>query len=83
MTFSLANYNSGLRYKTLTTRAWAVTGNTDTVTDANVHPNSIIEIQNLSQFVGPWWVTVTQGQFVVNSANSETATTTTYTYIIL
>lgn len=72
-----------LSQKQLNTRLWGTTGTTDTVTDAYVHPNSFVAIQNTSAFVGPWYVTVSQGSFVVTSANSETATTTTYSYIIL
>lgn len=72
-----------LALKTVNTRLWATGGNTDTVTDPYVHTNSMILINNTSAFVGPWYVTVSQGSFIVTSANSETATTTTYSYIVL
>jgi hypothetical protein len=73
-----------LQFKTINTRVWATTGNTDVVTDAYVDSNSLIDIMNTSAFVGPWYITINPGTgFTVTSANSETATTTTYSYIIL
>jgi hypothetical protein len=69
--------------KTVNTRVWQTTGTTDTVTDEYVHPNSIIVINNTSAYVGPWSIAVSQGSFTITSGNSETQTTTTYSYIVL
>ena len=74
-----------LRVKTVNTRLWKTTGNTDTVTDSYVSLNSVIEIMNTSAFQGQWYVSnLNPGVgFTITSTNSETATTTTYSYIIL
>ncbi len=77
---SPANYSPYLRSKVLTSQTWTTTGNTHTVTDANVHSNSLIEIMNTSARNGLWYVTVTEGQFIITSSDSESATTTTFVY---
>lgn len=69
-----------LRGKTLVSQAWATNGNTHTVTDANVHSNSLIVLQNTSARNGLWYVTVSEGSFVITSSDSESATTTTFVY---
>lgn len=68
--------------KTVNTRQWATLGNTDSVTDEYCYTNSVIYIMNTSTYAGNWYVTVSEGSFVVTSSNSE-ATTVTYSYIIL
>jgi len=70
-------------YKTVNTQEWATTGNTDTVTDSYVHSNSVVVIMNTSAHAGLWYVTVSEGSFVVTSSDAESATTTTYSYIVL
>lgn len=77
---SPANYSPYLRSKTLTSQTWTTTGNTHTVSDANVHANSLLVIQNTSARNGLWYVTVTEGQFIITSSDSESATTTTFVY---
>lgn len=73
-----------LKYKTVNTRVWATTGNTDVVADTYVTANSIIDLMNTSAYVGPWFITLNPGVgFTVTSSNSETATTTTYSYVIV
>lgn len=77
---SPANYVPYLRTKTLTSQAWTTTGNTHTVTDANVHSNSLIVFAHTSAYNGLWYLTVTEGQFIITSSDSESATTTTFVY---
>lgn len=79
---SLANYSPFLRYKTLPAGVWSTTGNTDTITNPNIHSNSLIVIMNTSARAGNWYVTVTEGQAVITSSDSESAGTT-YTFLIL
>lgn len=64
------------------TRTWGTTGNTDTVTDATVHPGSAILVTPTSTPAGTWKVVVAQGSFVVTSSDSESAGLT-YNYRIL
>lgn len=81
-----ANYEPFLRYKgavTSITRTWATTGNTDTVTNVNVHSNSVVVVNPVaSQPAGLWKIVVSEGQFVVTSTDSE-ANTLTYNYLVL
>lgn len=74
-----------LQYKILNTQLWAITGNTDAVTDPYVFSNSIILIMPTSAYAGRWYVTIPAagGSFTVTSSASEAATTTTYSYIVL
>lgn len=81
-TNTAARYSPFLAYKSAITQTWATTGNTDTVTNANVHSNSVVIPVPTSQQNGLWYVTVTEGQFVVTSSDSESAGLT-YTYIVL
>ncbi len=73
-----------LATKVVNTQIWLTTGNTDVVADPYIRANSIVSFMNTSAFVGPWWVTniVPGVSFTVTSANSETQTTTTYSYIL-
>lgn len=74
-------YSPALTYIPATVRAWASTGNTDTVTDDAVQSGSFIDLMPTSSFAGRWYVSsVAQGSFTVTSTSSETATTTTYKY---
>lgn len=77
---SPANYSPYLRYKSLTSIAWETTGNTMTITDENVHTNSLIVIMNTSARNGLWYVTASEGSFTITSSDSESATTTTFVY---
>ena len=80
---TLADFLPFLRYKAVVSRTWATTGNIDTVTDGDVKANSHICIQRTSLSVGQWYVTVSNGSFVVTSSDVESATNTTYNYLIL
>ena len=68
--------------KTVNTKVWLTTGNTDVVVDPYIFSNSFVDIVPTSSFTGPWWITMGEGTFTVNSANSENSGTT-YSYIIL
>lgn len=63
------------------TRVWLTTGNTDTVTDASVHPGDCIIVTPTITPNGFWQVVVSQGSFVVTSTDPEDAGTT-YNYFI-
>lgn len=77
---SPANYSPYLRAKVLTSQTWTTTGNTNTVTDANVHANSLIVLNNTSIPNGLWKIVVSEGSFTITSSDSESATTTTFVY---
>lgn len=91
-------YDPALLYVSPVTRAWATTGNTDTVTDYNIVSASQIIIMNTSAYAGRWYISnitptstsvvngnnvVTAGSFTVTSSSSETQTTTLYEYTII
>jgi hypothetical protein len=78
-----ADYNPSLRYDAEDSTTWTTTGNTDTVTDVNVKATSIIVIMHTSAYEGNWYVTPAAGSFTVTSSDVETATDTTYKYLIL
>lgn len=78
-----AQYQPGMQNVSKPVRSWATSGNTDTVIDATVHPNSAILVTPTSANpAGFWKIVVSQGQFVVTSSDSESAGLT-YTYRIL
>jgi len=79
---SLANYSPFLRNKTLPSGSWTTTGNTDTITNPNIHSNSFIQVMPTSAYAGRWYYTVTEGQCVITSSDPESAGTT-YTFLIL
>lgn len=57
-------------------RVWGTTGNTDTVIDASVHPGNCIVVTSVKGSVvqnGIFSITISQGQFVVTSTDSESA----------
>ena len=94
MAQSPQEYAPNLTYVGPVTRAWASTGNTDTVTDDSVQATSQVVIMNTSARAGNWYVSnitptsstggvVTSGSFTVTSSSSETATITTYKYILI
>ncbi len=74
---SPANYSPYLRGKTLTTQTFT-TGNTQVITDANVHSNSLIVIQNISVPAGRWGIAVSEGTFTITSSDGESAATFVY-----
>ncbi len=78
----LANYLPFLRYKNVSTGAFAG-GNSVTVADPSVAANSVISFHATSQPAGIWYVSSqTAGTgFVITSSDSETSTS--FRYIIL
>jgi len=81
--YDQADYLPSLKYDDRTSQAWTTTGNTHTVTNAHVKANSQIVIMKTSASAGQWYVTVSAGSFVITSSDVETATTTTFKYLIL
>ena len=78
-----AQYHPDMQNVSKPVRTWETTGNTDTVYDATVHPNSAVLVTPTSATpAGFWKIVVSQGQFVVTSSDSESAGLT-YTYRIL
>jgi hypothetical protein len=80
---NIAHYLPAFKYCDRDSQSWTTTGNTHTVTNAHVDANSQIVIMNTSVKAGNWYVTVSQGSFTITSSDVETATTTTFNYIIL
>mgnify|MGYP001560667266 CR=1 FL=1 len=79
----LPDYLPFLRYKALTSQSWTTTGNTHTVTDGDVKANSLIVIMNTAAYVGKWHIAVSNGSFTITSSDVETATSTTFVYLVL
>lgn len=76
-------YDPALLNVTTPTRTWLTTGNTDTVIDASVHPSSNVIVTPVNNTpAGFWKLTISQGQFIVTSSDSESAGQT-YNYFIL
>lgn len=74
---SPANYSPYLRGKTLVSNTFT-SGNTQVVTDANVHRNSLLVVMPTSQPAGVWFYTVTEGSFTITSSDAESGTTFVY-----
>ena len=55
-----------------------VSGNTKTVTDANVKANSVVFIMHTSAWVGHWYITVSAGSFLITSSDAENNATFKY-----
>lgn len=62
-------------------RLWSISGNSDTVIDASVHPGNCVIVTPVTTPNGFWQVVVTQGSFTVTSTDSEDANTP-YNYFI-
>lgn len=80
-----AQYMPSMQNIAITTRIWGTTGQTDTVTDASVHPGSCIVVTAVAGTpaqAGFWKIVVSQGSFVVTSTDQETAGLT-YNYRIV
>lgn len=78
-----SQYDPAMQNGASCTRIWLTTGNTDTVTDASVHPSSTLVITPTGATpAGFWKVVVSQGSFVVTSSDSESAGLT-YNYAVL
>lgn len=88
-------YEVGEFYVAPISRAWVLTGNTDTVTDESITSGTMVLIMNTTAYAGRWYVSnitptstsvvngnnvITPGTFTVTSSSSETQTTTLYKY---
>ena len=74
-----------LALKTINTTTWGSTANTCTITDAYIHPNSVVIAYvtgTSAQAAGRWSYTVTQGQVVITSSDGESSTLP-ISYIVL
>jgi len=67
------NYDPALSNIPVTTQTWGTTGNTETITDASIHPTSAILVTPTSIPAGFWKVVVAQGSAVITSSDSESA----------
>lgn len=81
--FDQAMYNPSLMYESRDSQSWTANGNTHTVTDSDVRAGSFIVIMHTSAPAGKWYITPSAGSFLITSSDAETATTTTFKYIIL
>lgn len=76
---SFQNYNGWARYKIPTAITWGAGGTSLTITDANIHPNSQVELWATGSSVQPagnWSYTYNQGSCVITSSNSENSAMT-------
>lgn len=65
-----------LALKTINTTTWGAGGNTLTITDEYIHPNSQVDawVTGSVPQAGNWAYAVTQGQCVITSSTSESST---------
>ncbi len=82
---SPANSLPPLSQKQINTGTWGANSNTCVITDANIHPNSIVIVQvtGATPAIGTNWTqTVAQGQVTLVSTDPENSTLT-LAYIVL
>lgn len=74
----------GLAQKQLNTTTWGAGGNTTTITDTNIHINSMVLIQVTGTVpqAGQWAFTYSQGSLLITSSDAESSTLA-ITYIVL
>ena len=74
----------GLSQKQLNTTTWGATAGSCTIVDGNIHTNSVVLLQvtGSTPQAGRWSYTVTQGQVVITSSDSEQSTLP-LSYIVL
>lgn len=65
-----------LSQKTINTFTWGTGGNSVTITDPYVHPNSQVDwwVTGTVPPAGQWAVVVNQGSFTLTSSDSESST---------
>ena len=80
--FDQAQYDPALMYGDRDEQTWAAIGNTNTVTNSKIRTSSIILIMHTSDYNGRWYITVSDGSFLITSSDSE-GTSTTFNYLIL
>lgn len=71
--------------KEINTTTWGAGGNTLTIADEYIRPNSVVIAYvtgSSAQAAGNWSYTVTQGQVVITSSDSE-STTLPVAYIVI
>ena len=75
MNNSFQNYDGWARYKVPTTTTWGAGGVSCTITDANIHPNSQVEVwvTGTTPAAGQWSYVMNQGNAVITSASSESS----------
>lgn len=74
-----------LAYKTVNTLTWGAGGNSSTIVDPYIHPQSVLHIWTVGTTARAgvdWAQNITQGQCVLTSNNSEN-TALTFAYIVL
>lgn len=73
-----------LAMKTINTTTWGAGGNTSTITDEYIHPNSVVLVYVTGSVgaAGNWSQTITQGQIVITSTDAESSTLP-ISYIVL
>jgi len=67
-----------LSQKTINTLTWGAGGNTLTIKDQYIHPNSQVDtwITGTVPQAGQWALNITEGQCVITSSDSESSTLT-------
>ncbi len=70
------NSMPALNTKTINTFLWGNGGNSVTITDSYIHPNSQVDawVTGSVPQAGQWAYAVTQGQVVITSSDSESST---------
>lgn len=65
-----------LALKTVNTTTWGSVANTCTITDAYIHPNSVViaYVTGTTPQAGRWSYTVSQGSVAITSSSAESST---------
>lgn len=73
-----------LAFKTINTTTWGATANTCTITDAYIHPNSVViaYVTGTTPAAGRWSYTVSQGSVAITSTDAESSSLPV-SYIVL
>lgn len=73
-----------LAFKTINTTTWGSTAGSCTITDAYIHPNSVVLafVTGTTPSAGRWSYVVSQGQVIIYSTDSESSTLP-ISYIVL
>ena len=75
MSTNIANTIPAFSQKTIATTTWGAGGTTTTITDANLHPNSQMEIwvTGSTPQAGNWSYTYSEGSVLITSSSSESS----------
>lgn len=73
MSFSFADTEPALRYKTITTTTWGAGGNTKVITDPKITTNSQVEVwvTGTTPQAGSWAYNYAVGSLTLTSSSSE------------